>query len=383
MHEDISTHDQSAAIPAPAAHPRLPAQEYGVRARLFPSVTVWLIWPGLLALCIFMMAALSVHWSAFAAFNAAYFVLILSLFALERVIPHEKAWNENDGQIFADIGHTLLTKGVVQGVLLFGGVIGLSDYISSLSGAPPQHWPLTLWPRAWPIWGQIMLALVVAEFMLYWAHRIAHEWRPLWRFHAVHHSVKRLWIVNTGRFHFIDSLISVVLGSSVVLLLGAPMEIIIWLSAITAFIGMLTHCNVRMRFGPLSYVFNTPGLHRWHHSKKLPEGNSNYGENLMIWDLVFRTFHNPDKHPPRDVGITEYMPENFSDQLLYPFRPGYYETIGIEKGIMPPRPGWKITRKRDPGFQTFARKLQKIRTLQRKGGEDQVGDADNHHPVRH
>ena len=85
----------------------------------------------------------------------------------------------------------------------------------------------------------MILGVVVAEFGLYWAHRIAHEWKPLWRFHAVHHSVIRLWIVNTGRFHFVDSLKSIVLGMVILLALGAPMEVLIWLSAVTAFVGTM------------------------------------------------------------------------------------------------------------------------------------------------
>ena len=270
-------------------------------------------------------------------------------------MPHEPQWNKSDGQLVPDIAHTLFTKGVVQGILVFGGVIGLSDYISTLNDTPPATWPLTIWPRDWPLWGQVILGLILAEFMLYWAHRLAHEWKPLWRFHSVHHSVTRLWIVNTGRFHFIDSLISVALGSSIVLALGPPMEIIIWISAITAFIGILTHCNVEMRFGPLSYIFNTPGLHRWHHSKKLPEGNSNYGENLVFWDLLFGTYHNPAKRPPRDIGIKEYMPEHFTDQLLYPFRYVYYMRQGMKKGINPPPPDGKIKEKRDTGLNRLTR----------------------------
>ena len=50
-----------------------------------------------------------------------------------------------------------------------------------------------------------------------------------------------------------------------------------------------------MRFGWLNFVFNTPGLHRWHHSMDLREGNKNYGENLVCWDLLFGTFANPER----------------------------------------------------------------------------------------
>jgi sterol desaturase/sphingolipid hydroxylase (fatty acid hydroxylase superfamily) len=161
---------------------------------------------------------------------------------------------------------------------------------------------------------------VAAEFGLYWAHRLAHEWQWLWPFHAVHHSSKKLWFLNTGRFHFIDTLKSMVCATPILLLAGAPGDVIIWVSAITAFIGILTHCNVRMRFGWLNYIFNTPGLHRWHHSMDLREGNKNYGENLVLWDLLFGTyFDDSRRRPPADIGIREAMPPTFLEQLRAPF----------------------------------------------------------------
>lgn len=171
----------------------------------------------------------------------------------------------------------------------------------------------------WPVAAQVALGLLVAELGLYWAHRLAHEWPVLWRFHAVHHSARRLWFFNTGRFHFVDTAVSILLSQPLLLLAGAPKEVFIWVSAITAFVGMLTHCNVAMRFGPLNYLFNTPALHRWHHSMKIEEGNKNYGENLIVFDLLFGTFYNPDRPPPRAIGIRDYMPCSFFGQLLFPF----------------------------------------------------------------
>jgi len=133
-------------------------------------------------------------------------------------------------------------------------------------------------------------------------------------------SSPRLWILNTGRFHFVDSLKSILLGMTILLALGAPMEVVIWLSAVTAFIGMLTHCNVDMKFGPISWVFNTPELHRWHHSRDLNEANRNFSENVMLWDMLFGTWFNPARRPPENIGINEYMPPGFRAQLAWPFR---------------------------------------------------------------
>lgn len=276
----------------------------------------WVLWPALFAICM----AVTVYGFSIGRpvvfFNIAYVFLIVSLFLLEKWMPHEREWFNPDGQNVASILHTLSSKGTVQGILIFGGTIGLLGLFEN-----PTHGVWTQWGIGdWPMWVQVCLGVVAAEFGLYWVHRAGHEVPVIWRFHAVHHSVTKLWFLNTGRFHFIDSLLSIVLAMVILFALGAPLEIMKWVSAITAFIGMLTHCNVEMRFGWLNYVFNTPGLHRWHHSKILDEGgNRNYGENVMIWDHVFRSYYDADARPPVDIGMKDYMPRAFVKQLLWPF----------------------------------------------------------------
>ncbi len=274
-------------------------------------------WPLLLCACIIatIFGFQTAH--PIASFNAIYLCLIISLFFLERFMPFEEKWSAHDNQIIPDLAHTVVSKGVVQVLVMFAGVFGLTTIITPLTDDG-----YGIWPRDWPLWAQVVLGVVTAEFGLYWAHRLAHEFHPLWRFHAVHHSVTRLWIVNTGRFHFIDSLKSIILGTGVLIALGAPLEVVLWLSAITAYIGVLTHCNVDMKFvWPLSYIFNTPELHRWHHSKVLREGNKNYSENIMIWDLLFQThFIDTKRRPPAKIGITQIMPDKFHEQLVWPFK---------------------------------------------------------------
>jgi ornithine lipid hydroxylase len=244
-------------------------------------------------------------------FNLTYVALAVAIALLERAMPHEVAWLANDGQVVPDIAHTLLNKGVAQVIVVLFAVMGFAQLV-----APSQSgW----WPHHWPLVAQTALGLVLAEAGLYWKHRIAHEWPPLWRFHAVHHSVTRLWFLNTGRFHLVDTLTGLAVAMPLLLLLGAPHEAMIMVSAITAIIGVLTHSNVEMRCGVLNYVFNTPELHRWHHSKATLEGNRNYGENLMLFDQVFGTFFLPSRRPPVDIGIRHPMPVSFWGQLKAPF----------------------------------------------------------------
>ena len=274
----------------------------------------WISWPALMIICIAITAyGFSIDMPIIY-FNLAYLFMIIALLLLERWMPHEKKWTSADGQTFANIAHTLLSKGVAQGMLKFTGLIGLAEIIQPMEDS--NH---GIWPVDWPMWAQAALGLVAAEFGLYWAHRIAHEWPLFWRLHAIHHSVRRLWVINTGRFHFMDSLWKIFLGALVLAAMGAPMEVFQWVGALTAYFGLLTHCNVEMRFGPLNYFFATPGIHRWHHSMNLTQGDMNYGENVVIWDLLFGTFYNESHRPAAFIGIPEYMPRRFVHQLLWPF----------------------------------------------------------------
>lgn len=247
------------------------------------------------------------------AFNLAYLTLAAVLFVLEKIRPHETTWQESDGQELPDLAHTLFTKIAVQVSVIAVTHFGVAQQFGARTGG-------SLWPATWPLVMQVGVGLLIAEFGLYWAHRFAHEWLPLWRFHAVHHSSEKLWFFNTGRFHFIDTLKSMLFAIPALVLAGAPGNVITWVSALTAFFGILTHCNIRMRFGWLNYLFNTPGLHRWHHSMDLREGNKNYGENLVLWDLLFGTyFDDSRRRPPARIGIREAMPKTFLGQIWAPF----------------------------------------------------------------
>lgn len=52
----------------------------------------------------------------------------------------------------------------------------------------------------------------------------------------------------------------------------------------------------------------------------LAEGNTNYGENLVLWDQLFGTYFNPDRcHLPSNIGISGRVADSFIGQLLQPF----------------------------------------------------------------
>jgi ornithine lipid hydroxylase len=294
-----------------------------LRVRHFLSYLLWptLFFGGLYGASLAFQTTAPITW-----FNVSYLSVVSLIALFERVMPFTADWLASDGETFNSIAHSLLSKGIVQ----IAATIGASfPMVVAMLALPPVSEASSLWPHSWPMPAQVALALVLAEFGLYWAHRLAHEYLGLWRFHALHHSVTRLWVLNTGRFHVIDSLFKVALGQAPLYLLGAPLEVFLWVGAVTAFIGILTHCNIDMRTGVLDYVFSTPRLHRWHHSKDPREGNKNYGENLVVWDLLLGTYFNPDRPPSTDIGITGRVARTFVGQLVQPFsRKGTREILG-------------------------------------------------------
>ncbi len=249
-------------------------------------------------------------------FNVVYLAVVILIGLSERLMPYEQTWLRRDGETFNDFAHTLLNKGGVQIV----AAIGTSFPMAVATVAQPMFSPPGfLWPHSAPLFLQVILGLIVAEFGLYIAHRVAHENLSLWRFHALHHSVERLWVINTGRFHFIDSLLKIALSQIPLYLLGAPLPVFLWIGAVTAFVGLLTHCNIDVRTGPLDWILSTPRLHRWHHSRLLAEGNTNYGENLVLWDQIFGTYYNPRRPSSVDIGISGKVAKGFRAQLAQPF----------------------------------------------------------------
>ena len=284
-------------------------------ARRLGKVASLLLWPGLVlssaAILGFGVASgypESLPLRTFLYFNLSYFGWLGPwLFYLEKRYPYRASWQQSDHQLRADLGHTLLDKGLVQVTLLT--LMSLPFFANRGDGVV----------GSWPLWAQVLVGLTAMEFGLYWAHRLSHEWPLLWRCHAIHHSVRRLWVVNTGRFHFIDSNLSVLASVPFLLGAGISMQAIIWVNAITAWLGLLTHCNIAMRGGWLDFLFNTPNLHRWHHSTNPAEGNNNYGQNLVIWDQLFGTFLRRPDAELGDIGISERMPRSFLQQLAVPF----------------------------------------------------------------
>ena len=240
------------------------------------------------------------------------------LLVVERVHPEHPEWNVAKGDVRTDILHTLVSQILLPKAIEVGiatAILASAFRLSDVVG-------FAAWPTQWPLMIQMALALVITQFFEYWWHRLAHTVPLLWRLHATHHSPERLYWLNAGRFHPLDTAFSAMVSLGSLLLLGAEGGVLVMISTWIAVHGLFQHCNVRLRLGPLNWIFSMAELHRWHHSLVLDEANSNFGNNILLWDIVFGTVHWPkDRQASAQIGLSELpnFPRGYLDQLASPF----------------------------------------------------------------
>jgi len=247
------------------------------------------------------------------------YVPVLSLAAvvtwLERLRPNREEWRPPTREVGTDLGFMVAVQLALPPLVGFLFAYALIEPARSLN-LPTSR----LWPHGWPIWTQAVLMVLAVDFLRYWLHRAAHQNDTLWRLHAVHHSVEQLYWLNTARFHPIEKALQMCLDSLPFLLMGVDATVLALYYLAYASNGFFQHCNIRLRYGFLNYIVGSAETHRWHHSREPREANANYGNTVIVWDLLFGTWFLP---PDRDVdalGLKDSAyPKSFLGLMRAPF----------------------------------------------------------------
>lgn len=136
-----------------------------------------------------------------------------------------------------------------------------------------------------------VIGILVSELLLYWAHRLHHRIRFLWRWvHQLHHSAERVDIFGSAYFHPFEIIEGSVVGAVLFnVVLGLSPEAAVLAGIWQVFNGMFQHGNIKTPVW-LGYFIQRPEQHGVHHERGIH--GFNYG-NLPLWDIVFGTFKNP------------------------------------------------------------------------------------------
>jgi len=251
-------------------------------------------------------------------FISTYIPILLSVALinyLEKKMPYRSQWLPNSKDIKQDASYMILVQLLLPRCIGFLIIILLANVIQNYDAAIA-----TIWPHKLPVIFQALMMLLVADFLRYWLHRLSHRWKPLWKLHEIHHSPKKLYWMNVGRFHPLEKVLQYIFDALPFIILGVSQEVLALYFVFYAVNGFFQHCNIDLRLGFLNYLISGPELHRWHHSKRIHESDNNFGNNLIIWDVIFSTRYLPNNRSVSDLGVLDdHYPTSFSAQLVSPF----------------------------------------------------------------
>jgi sterol desaturase/sphingolipid hydroxylase (fatty acid hydroxylase superfamily) len=246
----------------------------------------------------------------FVLLSAVFFAIAICFHGLRQLRPSEQLVRDSRVNLAF-----LLTEVLVVGPLLAGlpylveaglGSVGFVGVFATQIGAAP-------------FWLQLVLACLVIDGIGYWRHRLMH-YRHLWPVHSVHHSDLTVTWLTLARFHPLNRLVSALLLTVGVALLGFPKASIAVGVLFIHYYGYYIHADVPWRYGAFKYVFVSPVLHRWHHSYAEDARDKNFATLFAFYDYGFGTFALPERGVDCiGTGDAAY-PQTWLGQLIHPFR---------------------------------------------------------------
>jgi sterol desaturase/sphingolipid hydroxylase (fatty acid hydroxylase superfamily) len=286
----------------------------------FRNILTWTVYPGVMSIGLMIYYGLKSY--GINIFLSSYIATIIAGVGLitffELVLPYQKEWLPSSSEVGTDFLFMMLVQVLLPQLISISFVSWLLGFVKN------SHWNISdFWPHNYPIWIQILMMILSGDFLRYWLHRAAHTWPFLWRFHAVHHSVHKLYWLNLGRFHPVDRTLQLFCDTFPFILLSLSKEVLALYLLIYSIKGFFQHCNVDVKLGWFNYIISGPELHRWHHSTNIHESNNNYGNHIIIWDILFGTYFLPQGKKVSELGLlNRNYPMSFLKQIQAPFIKG-------------------------------------------------------------
>ena len=178
----------------------------------------------------------------------------------------------------------------------------------------------------WNPWVELLIAVLALDFVAQWiAHYMLHKVPWMWNFHLVHHSDTMVDATTGTRHHPGDYFIREIFSLVAVILFGMPLAFYLFYRIATVFFTYFSHANITLPTWidkPLSLVFITPNMHKFHHHWEMPWTDTNFGNIFSFWDRLFGTLTYDD---PRKVRYgVDVLPDEKAEDVWYqmgvPFR---------------------------------------------------------------
>lgn len=231
-------------------------------------------------------------------------VLIFALLVFFEIKRPRRTCNKNKAQRWpGNLSVALLNAFTVRLLLPW-----LVPVLVAQQAANAQVGLLNQWQM--PLLFEFVLTLLLLDVLIYWQHRLFHRIPVLWRLHRMHHTDPAVDVTTALRFHPLEIVLSLLIKSLAVWLLGAPVIAVLLFEVLLNGLAMFNHANLNLPKhldALLRKVIVTPDMHRVHHSVLGKEHNSNFGFNLSCWDRWFGSYCDQPRegHRQMRLGLNE------------------------------------------------------------------------------
>lgn len=158
--------------------------------------------------------------------------------------------------------------------------------------AGDSGWGLMRLLQAAPV-VEAVIVLLALDLLIYWQHRLLHTVSWLWPLHRYHHADGAIDVTTGVRFNPAEILFSALLKSTVVILLGAPVAVVIAYELALSLMALFAHANVRLPGWldrRLRAIVVTPAFHLVHHGADGEDMNHNFSATISVWDRMFASY---------------------------------------------------------------------------------------------
>jgi sterol desaturase/sphingolipid hydroxylase (fatty acid hydroxylase superfamily) len=204
-----------------------------------------------------------------------------------------------------------LGLGVVRTVLQVAVAAGVG--VLAASAAERLGFP-SLRMGSWPLlWSALTLVLTM-DLAEYLYHRAQHAIPWLWRRHALHHSDPCVSATTTERHWWGDLVIKALLFAPIAAALQpSPGDYEIY-GAISLW-NYVVHANLKLDFGRLNWVLNSPAYHRLHHARAPEHHGANFAALFPIFDVISGSYRRPEGYV--ETGL-DREPQDLWEAIAWP-----------------------------------------------------------------
>ncbi len=285
---------------------------------IFKNAVTYGLYPVLLAAVITVAAAaMTYRWNYQATYVGLTLFLVVTLVTIERIFPLSEKWAMTGKSFLRDLKYIAIDAPTIALTKTAFGM-GAIYYSETHQGIFTTS----------PLLVGVIGFLLVFEFFQYWFHRFCHEGkgkigRFFWRAHLAHHLPNKVYVVMHAVFNPINVFITTAIIQTPLILLGISPEATLAATLVIDLQSLVSHFNVNLRVGFLNYLFIGTETHRFHHSAKVDEAK-NYGNTLVVWDIIFGTFYRNPGTVPENLGMqqpNEYPDSNAALKVIaFPFK---------------------------------------------------------------